>query len=518
MHNTENFQQILITQGLSGYTLVTRKKVLFRLFVDESLINIVDRMLVRVTFKIFGFSSKKDFLFSKNSFFIETSMPNGPSIGILLDGKIFPSSLLTYKLDFYGYYTYSHFPNLFFHFTTPELKFLPSGRLRILAKPLETLSRAAPWGNKILSNITWLLDLGESLTRLGAMLPVSDGVTFGSNPDPLTGLSYIIGEKLDAWPEICPRGAPPSMPDEYFPNFLVCDGDEMTEAMVQEAINLNSLGISVDITLVWRQADPMKPPDPRVDQLYVGELPGGKGRYDVSKNRLASVVGGRYRYVPSGLEIETTAPLIASEIAHNFGCEPKESPNYDGGMHSNNLLLADPYAFDFVLLRPYHPSPQGYGGAYLGDVMSLAWWQGRDSTLFNAYDWEHLRKKLSQLPGVAHKKMEQSEPELQKKAIEELQIAFSDLQIIKVDNPESSLSSKPGFDWHWTHMGFQLLKANEQKSGCGITQSVEAIFSGLKKLDVKEVYAPINGKPMTIAINPNSKLSMQCEIDHSSKL
>jgi hypothetical protein len=517
MYNTENFQQILITQGLSGCTLVTRKKVLFRLFVSESLINIVDRMLIRVTYNIFGSSFKKDFLFPKNSFFIESSVPNGPSIGIILDGKTFPIPLLTYKIDFYGYSTITHFPNILFHFTTPELKFLPSGNLRILAKPLESLARTAPWGNKILSNITWLLDLFESLTRLGAMLPVSDGISFGSNPNPLTGLSYIIGEKLDAWPEICPKGAPPSMPDEFFPNFLVCDKIEMRDEMVQEAIKLKSMGIRVDVTLVWRQNDPMKPPDPRVDQYYVGEIPGGHADV-VSKNRLARVVGGKYRDVPSGVIAEMTAPTIAQEIAHTFGAESTDSPNYDGGGHSNRLVLADPYAFDFVRLRHYLPYAQGLKGRYLGDVMSLAVWQGRDSTMFSAYDWEYLRKKLIQLPDVANEITEQSDPEkVQKKAIEELQISFSDLQIMKVDNPESTLSSKPGFDWHWTDIGFQLLKTDEQKRGYGLTQSVEAIFSGLKKLGVKEVFAPIDGKPKSIAINPNSNISMRCEIDDSCK-
>ena len=65
--------------------------------------------------------------------------------------------------------------------------------------------------------------------------------------------------------------------------------------------------------------------------------------------------------------------------------------------HSKDPVLNDPFAFDFYHLKPYRPT----GTAFLGDVMSTAVWQGSDMTLYNAFDWEHLRQKFVKLPGVA---------------------------------------------------------------------------------------------------------------------
>ena len=44
---------------------------------------------------------------------------------------------------------------------------------------------------------------------------------------------------------------------------------------------------------------------------------------------------------------------MAQEIAHNFGVVAKDSPHVDSGTHSKDLILGDPFAFDFVRLRPY---------------------------------------------------------------------------------------------------------------------------------------------------------------------
>lgn len=151
-----------------GYTLVARKKVLFRLFVPESDINLVDPLLVRVTYDFGFFSTKKIFLIPKDSFFIETTPPNGASLGVILDGRMFPAPFLTYKIEFIGFLYYSHFPSIIFQFTTPKLRFFASGNLRILVKTVESITRTAPWGNKILYNISWFLDLVGSMTRLGA--------------------------------------------------------------------------------------------------------------------------------------------------------------------------------------------------------------------------------------------------------------------------------------------------------------------------------------------------------------
>lgn len=189
------------------------------------------------------------------------------------------------------------------------------------------------------------------------MLPVSDGVTLGKNPDPDIGLAYFIGEKIDAWPVTCPNGDPPSKPDTRFPNFLVCDRDDMNKLILEEAKTWNSKGVRIDNTVTFRHRDVMKPPAPP-DQLLVGEIPSGNGEYDQpAPTRLATVVGGKW--TTYSVSIETTAAIMAQEVAHNYGVVSKDSPYYDGGGHSNMLILQDPYAFDFVRLRPYSRAPPG---------------------------------------------------------------------------------------------------------------------------------------------------------------
>jgi hypothetical protein len=225
------------------------------------------------------------------------------------------------------------------------------------------------------------------MDRLGAMLPVSDGLSQSLNPDPDDGLAFPKGEDIDAWPLVCPSGNPPSVPDEYYPSVLVCPDDEMLESNLQEAKDLNSSGTRIDITVAWRHRDPIRIP-PRGGEPClgdVGECCSGRGHFDPPlQSRYASACGGGRNGV------QNTAPIMAQEIVHNFGVVAKDSPHVDSGAHSKDLLLVDPFAFDFVRLRPYSAAPPGPLGSYLGDVMSIAWQQGFDLTLFSAYDWEHL--------------------------------------------------------------------------------------------------------------------------------
>jgi hypothetical protein len=494
---SNNFTPILITQGLSGYTLVTKKKVLFRLYINPLDINQVTSVAVTLTSRIPGtnWMTKKHFLIPTGELFIENVPPNGPSIGILLEGKVFPGSALIYFLEF-DVITSSRVISTG---KTPDMKFSTSGRLRVLAKSVQSITRTAPWGNKITANIFWLVDLVDSMIRLGAMLPVSDGVSFGSNPGADTGLAYVVGEPIDAWPEICPGGSPPSLPDKEFPNFLVCPSDEMNQSILAEAKELNSTGVRIDITLTWRLRDLMKPP--------TGERAGGQATFGLNpapQNRLATTVGG----LQNGFE--TTAAIIAQEIAHNFGVVSSESPTSDGGGHSTIINIVDLLAFDFVRLKPYYPSPN-----LVADVMGMAWGRGRDLVLFTPFDWEHLRKKLVQLPGIALEIVDQTDTErFQEKMADDLQKVFADLQPIEVENPESTLSSKPGFEWYWTDRGFQLLRKGEQNN-YGLIPNVNMIFSTLKKIGIREFYAPIDGKPMTIVINPDSSNYINCQIEGS---
>jgi hypothetical protein len=308
----------------------------------------------------------------------------------------------------------------------------------------------------------------------------------------------VIGETIDAWPPICPDGNPPSEPEPEYPNFLRCPGEVMAKANSQEAIRLNSMGTRIDITVVWRPRDPRKIPP-----AYGGENCGGKAR---SNFRLASVVGGKWH------DVENTAPVMAQEIAHLFGAVSGSSPHTDGGGHSKDPEIYDSFAFDFVLQRPYYPISQGFYGHFIGDVMSYAWKQGKDLTLFSAYDWEHLRERLSKFSVISAAIVDETEQKSQKKMAEDLQNTFTDLHKIEIVNPESTLSSKPGLEWYWTHLGFQLLSEKEQ-SNQGSISNVGMIFSSLKKLGITEFYAPIGGKPMPIIITPDKNKNINCQIE-----
>jgi hypothetical protein len=375
------------------------------------------------------------------------------------------------------------------------MKFSISGNLRILVKPVESITRTAPWGNKILSNASWLFDIFESLTRFAAMLPIRDGIWHGlTNPPANKGLAWGIGTPIDAWPAVCPSGATPSIPDKEYPNFLKCPDGEMWEFCLKEARELNARGKRVDTTVTYRPRDVLKPPS--------GESPGGNASADAARDfRLANVVGG----LNNGFE--TTASIMAQEVGHNFGCESGFSPHSDGNWHSKDPDILEPAAstaFDFVLLRPYLGVPLGP----VADVMGSYWGRGKDLVLFNAYDWEYLRVKLLTAAGIAPEIKDEKDPKARKKMIDDLETAFGD-QKIEVGNHERFLSPRPGFEWHWTRSGFQLLKKGQLGSD---PTSIEMLFSTLEKLGIKEVYAPIYGKPFPIVVNPGAGSDIKCEL------
>jgi hypothetical protein len=483
-------QPFIVTQGLSGYTLVDKKKILFRLFLHPIFLSRVTAVAVKI--KYIGTDiPDTTILIPFSDLLIENSIPNGPSVGIIFQGNVFANASIRYFVQFnvLG----ENGLNLA-TFVMSNLKFQKSGRLRILAKTVQSITRTAPWGNKIESNIFWLADLVDSMIRFGAMLPVSDGVTFGSNAPAHRGLAYWVGESIDAWPQVCPKGAPPSEPDKEFPSFLVCPKEEMREYILEEAKNWNSQPgvVKVDTTFLWRHRDITKLPTP--------EASGGNASYDVPRDRrFATAVGGLQN------NFETTASLLAQEVGHNFGAVSRQSPYSDGGGHSTIVDILDPLAFDFVRLRPYYPSEHP-----VADVMGVAWGRGRDLTLYNDYDWEHLRQRLVQTSAIAPEV--QDETARKKKLVEEVQTPLAELQKIQVESPESALYPKPGFQWNWTTIGFQCLKEDKENGdSSGLAPSAKKMLSALREQDIKEIYVPIDGKPLTVVINRTPR--MTCNLD-----
>jgi hypothetical protein len=471
-------QLVLVTQGLGGYTLVTNKKILFRLYMNLSAASCIT-VLARVTYKLLGFTITRSMVIPSGSLLIDDADPLGSNVGILFTGGVFPfpSSFGGYSVEFD---VYGASPSMS-HFALKDMVFLPSGRLRLL---IHNVIGMSPWSTKIESNITWLFEMFKGLERLSAMMPVRDGIKLGlTHTD--AGICFTYGEELDAWPAICPSGsAPPCTPGEIF------------DRNMRETREINASGTAerVDATVVWRPRD-LAFPSPG------GEGMGGRA---ISYNSppgtgLAGVVGGN----KNGKEF--TGALLGQEIGHLFGLEPPDSPHFDDPMnprHSKDPVLNDPFAFDFYHLKPYRPT----GTAFLGDVMSTAVWQGSDMTLYNAFDWEHLRQKFVKLPGVASSsaRAKRSAKEKQDGLVATLDAAFTGAAI-KVKNPGEAMPDGQGLAWHWTAHGFQPVAKGGGKKGASVmAPGVEGLRSWLADLGVTEFYAPVGDRPLPMVIDPDA--------------
>jgi hypothetical protein len=310
----EHGQFVLITQGLSGYTLVAGKKILFRLYLDLSAA-VCPTVVATITYKYFGFQPKKTVVIPASSLIIETESPNGPSVGVLFSGDVFPRGSLGYDVDFHV----QGDPTPEAHFRMTNLVFQTPGRLRLL---IHNLVGRAPWGTQIRSDFGWLAEMYQSLERLSAMMPIRDGTKFGLQHTDV-GLCFIYGDEIDTWPEVCPSGNGPP-----------CTPDEMIALLLAEAQRINGLGTSerVDATVSWRPRDYSKPPPP--------EGAAGQGTYDApTGSGLAVVVGGKW------VGKEMTGAILAQELGHVFGCEPPDSPHYEDprdGKHSKTPGHNDP--------------------------------------------------------------------------------------------------------------------------------------------------------------------------------
>jgi len=475
---------IVVTQGLGGYTLVAGKKILFRLFMDLSAPS-MPTVAATITYKFFTLTIKKTFVIPTASLLIEKSSPNGPSLGIVFAGNAFPfpTSLLRCSVEFHV----SGIPNAAPHFRISELAFLPPGRLRLL---IHNLYGTAPWGTRMEPDFSWLVEMFQGLERLSAMMPVRDGIALGlTHAD--AGINFICGENIDTWPAVCPSGSAPP-----------CTQTEMVALLLQETNAINAAGTAerVDATVSWRPRDYQRP-GPN------GEGVGGKA---ISYNSppgtgLAAVVGGNM----NGRNF--TGAILAQEVGHLFGLEPRDSPHFEDpldGLHSKDPGHFDPFAFDFYRMRPYIPPP----GRFLGDVMNNfggGVGQGSDLVLYNAFDWEHLRKKFIALPGITRSARigRGSRP---KDVAAAVQAVFANEPEINVENPARSLAARPGHVWQWTPSGFAPLRtaSRTSKSKSSIGRDVEDLSAWLAGLGVKQAYAPVADRPLSLIVNPEAPVTV----------
>ncbi|MGH9977834.1 MAG: hypothetical protein ACRD8Z_18660, partial [Nitrososphaeraceae archaeon] len=73
-----------------------------------------------------------------------------------------------------------------------------------------------------------------------------------------------------------------------------------------------------------------------------------------------------------------------------------------------------------------------------------------------------MRQKFMQLPGAPRSRLNAegkgTSKNVQKKMVTDLHATFAANPEIEVEGFDSALYSKPGYEWHWTIMGFQLIE------------------------------------------------------------
>jgi hypothetical protein len=487
LHSDGLGNTMLVTQGLSGYTLVANKKILFRLFVDLTGVESVSVVAI-ITHRAWGLKIRKVIAVPCDQVIVERTGPHGPSVGVIFSGAVFPVPSPPFRCEVqFAVVGLGPLPRLFM---ISDLEMRMPGRLRLL---IHNLVGTAPWGTNIQPDFSWLINMFHSLERFSAMLPVSDGLKFGLTHDD-AGLCFVYGQNIEAWPQTCPSGVGPPCPQADILDLNLAE---------TRAINASGTIERVDATVSWRPFDPLFP-------AANGEGVGGAAFFlDVPPGTgLAAVVGG----VRGGRD--HTAGIMAQEVGHLFGLEPPESPHFDGDAHSKDQVLSDPFAFDFYLLKPYAPPPN----QALGDVMSGGWGQGRDLVLYNAFDWEFLRNRLAALWASSTRMGSLRRPSAkQRKAlVSSLRARFDNEASVDVRRPQTSLTRDRGNVWQWTCSGFQSVRATRTtrvKSGLGA--SAEGFLECLADLGVDEVHAPIGGRPLSVVVNPEGRRSLHSSEFHA---
>ena len=445
----------LLTQGVIGYTLVAGKQFLFRTFTDQTTLSNINCISVVISGN--GMQSK-GILIPKSSLFFEQLSPNGPSVGFMIRGFACP------KAGIYNI-TLSYLDNNFVNILSPatySLSFAPTRDLRIMVVPL---IGSAPARNFLFTD-AWNIDIEKAMQRLGSMFPVRDCVSRGLNHKIAAGIRYEVATPLEAWPlevNIAP------------PDYLAAT----------KAINAQTTSNTdrVDVTILYRPVQPA-----------FNEPPGGIAAYGGVTQPLAkaSCVGGQW----AGLEM--TAPCFAQEVGHLFGLEPGGSPHFqdlNNPFHSKDPAIYDPYAFDFVNKRIY-PAPNHFLGDTLNNLGSGAW-QGADSVMYNAYDWEYIRQGLMNLN--ANPTGTEINPALRDTCAFRLLNQLQKTIPVPPNTFVQTIGSRAdGKIYKWTDHGFVPIIPPGDPYAKFYTKAAEIVVKEFIKTKVDEVYIPIENKPMDI--------------------
>jgi hypothetical protein len=367
---TDNLDQLfVITQGVTGATLVAGKQSLFRIYVDPDTVYLVDSVAIKVQGPLGPFQRTHRFFLPKDYLLFESNFPHGPSVGMILFGELFPQSG-RYEISFWIHESGGN--QFFFTLMPDETYFYPTKDLRLLVVFMDLSAANAANAPRP----GWRYDILRAMDRLGSLFPVRDGVQSTLNGNRRSGIRYQIGTTC--------------MGDANFQNCVYGQTRQIN----------SSTGDHIDMTIEYRRGFYV----PDFDPLVADPRPGGRADWPLdprfSDLPRVNVVGGRWtrpdRYLDDFPEevIESTGSLLAQEVGHHLGLEPRNSPHSDGGAHSKDLYVVDPLAFDFIRNRPYVTSASV---KYPGDYMGYAWARGENAVLTNAFDWEYLRKELMNL-------------------------------------------------------------------------------------------------------------------------
>jgi hypothetical protein len=190
-----NGQPILITQGLTGYTLVAGKECLFRLFMSKDSLNIVDSIVVHILRPPLPPANPWPNIGSwivvpKAYLDYVTDFPNGPSIGLIIRGFAFPVHD-KYSVAF-SIRTVQGV--IIQELLVDGLVFRPTQDLRILVVPTVGTAR------HFIVTQQWLDDINWAMLRLSCMLPFRDCVIDKLSNNLLVnsshGLRYRIGNPI----------------------------------------------------------------------------------------------------------------------------------------------------------------------------------------------------------------------------------------------------------------------------------------------------------------------------------
>jgi hypothetical protein len=434
LYTAESGRTFLVTQGLSGNTLVAGKRTLIQTFVSASELNQIDSMNIRLVGPPRGVFY---ITIPKNWLTFESNSANGPSVRVTLVGDLFRLAAQFLLVIW--------FDNIPGNFASFYANFRPTKDLRILIVPLQGSS---PTRN-FLPTPAWYEDADRAMVRLGSMYPVRDGVHRGLDHGN-AGIRYDFTQPMEAWPSEV--GLPPQ--------------DYLTETN-----RINSQGGNVDhvdVSVLYRPHQ-------------LNEDVGGNANY-CGVPRVPQCITGE----SNGVTV--TAPIFAQEIGHTFCLEPPTSPHDDGGRHSLDPDIFDPYAYDFVNNRFYvYPTAPGQG---LGDAMSWAYRRGNDLCALNTYDWEYLRDKLNGLDSTGTNVnrstfLPTKEPYVftAKKKYEKM----------------LTVPRNTKMQWDWTSDGIKpVLQKKAINRRQRITPRLQNFLEKLAESGVDKVYVPINGKPFTI--------------------